>query len=208
MRLRILLSLLLFSALALSLLPCEAMKDPREAYLPLKIEVSYAYTMNFTLTVTPSIMGSSWRETKDNRYMSFECKESRDTFRIVFTISYLEPVEQIVTVKYTEGKRLPITEFIHYTNGEMDPYASRREAPSKSIVLRFLVRTVPEPTDPNYIAELIRRDAKAAEEQKERNDERRHQELMDRIGLLFGLFVVVVIAILVKDITLLRRERR
>jgi len=191
----LLLLFLLFSSLPL--FPCvQAMKDPREAYLPLKIEVSYAYTMNFTLTVTPSIMGSSWRETKDNRYMSFECKESRDTFRIIFAISYPEPVEQIVTVKYTEGKRLPITEFIHYTNGEMDPYASRREAPSKSIVLRFLVRTVAEPTDPKELARLVDEPAKRREEERERAEQQRHQELIDRMTLLFGLFVVVVIAIL------------
>jgi len=196
MRFRVLLLLLPLSALALPLFPCQAMKYAREGYLPLKIEVFYAHTVNFTLSVTPSTAVSSWREIKDDRYMAFECNQSRDTFLIIFSILYPEPIEQTVTVKFTEGKRPAIVELIQYTNGPSDPYASRREAPSKSIILRFLVRTVAEPTDPKELARLVDEPQKRRQEEQDRVQQQRHQELMDRISLLFGLFVVVVIAIL------------
>jgi len=186
--------------LALAFSSCQAATmQPFEAYLPLKIEVAYSYTQNFSLTVQPSLQGSKWREIKDNTYMAFECAESRDTFLILFEITYPQPVEQLLVVQFSEGKRPVRIEAIQYasTGSSANPQATRRELPSSKILLRFWVRTTPEPTDPNYVVELLRQREKADRDTKEANDERRHREVMNLLGIFGTATILVTIACIV-----------
>ena len=195
--------LLLCFASALPLCQAQVARYPRDAYLPLKIEMIYGYTMNFSLNVKVGILGSSWTETKSNTYMMFEVKESRDSFTVTFEIRYPQPVEQIVTVKFTEGKRSPIVEFIHYTDGMMDPQATSREPPSTYIHRVYNIRTVAEPTDPNEIARIVdlqheKREQQLRDEVKSAREEVKALRADLRFRdvawvILFACFVVVVI---------------
>ena len=155
MRLLVLISLALLLC-AVCLVPCGAEEQFRDAYLPVKIELFFAYTLNFSLTVPKvGLAGAVWTETKNNRYMSFECKDSRSNFLIIFEVRYPQPVEQILTVKFSEGTRPTIIEHIHYTNGVADGQATSREPPTAYICRRYWIRTLPEPTDPNEIVRLL-----------------------------------------------------
>jgi hypothetical protein len=173
------------------------MNDPRDAYLPVKIEVFYAYSMNFSLKVVNTIPGSSWQEVKNNQYMSFECKESRDTFTVTFEIMYPQLVEQIVTVKFSEGKRATDVEYTQYTSNAVDPHATRNGGPCSRIVLNYRIRTVPEPTDPNEIARIIDQ-SRQADAKTERNlADARHAEVMNRLGLLGGVVAILMICCII-----------
>ena len=173
------------------------MKDPRDAYLPVKIEVFYAYTMNFSLNVVNTIPGSSWQVVKNNQYMSFECKDSRDTFTVTFEIMYPQPVEQIVTVKFSEGKRATDVEYTQYTSGAVDPHATRNAGPCSRVVLNYRIRTVPEPTDPNEIARIIDQSRRADAKAERAERQAQYDEMMNRLGLIGGVVAILMICCII-----------
>jgi len=191
----IFLSLLLVLSSPLSV---QAQESFRDAYLPLKIEMFYAYTMNFSVTVpSVGIPGSAWRTTQGNQYLSFECAETRGTFSVLFEIRYPSPIEQILTVKFSEGTRPVVVEYVHYTNNAVDPKATSREPPSAYIRRRYLIRTLPEPTDPNEIVRLLN-----VKQEKNWNDFK--TSVMDKLdevlgGILLGnqLYIISIVAVVI-----------
>ena len=195
--------LLLCFASALPLCEAQVARYPRDAYLPVKIEMIYAYTVNFSLNVKVGILGSDWAESKKPTYMTFEVEKSYDTFTVIFEVRYPQPIEQIITVKFTEGKRPPIVEFIHYTDGMMEPQATSREPPSTYIHRVYNIRTVAEPTDPNEIARIVdlqheKREQQLRDEVKSAREEVKALRADLRFRdvawvVLFACFVVVVI---------------
>lgn len=202
--------ILLFLLAVLSLpLPAEAQEDFRDAYLPVKIELFFSYTLNFSLTVPKvGVAGSSWDVRQGNTYLMFECKQSRGTFVVLFEVSYSQPVEQIVTVKFWEGSRPPVVEYIHYTNGVVDPGATSREPPSASIRRRYAIRTVPEPSDPNEIVRLLNIQQSTKQEERDRALNKRLDSIDENITLDRSLWLITCAAFIIALVVVDRRKVR